>query len=556
MFRTFFKRRMLWVGFVAVLVPLTVLLALQYRWLAALEQTWTLAHKTTLDSFLEDVATRVELFYGETGESTLRLPSSVFREGQLGRAADHFRNAPKDVAAVLFAVRFYGEESSTLRMYSPQSKSMEAPADSEQVQAINLAASHWRSFSYRDIPVEAPELSVDERDDQHRLILYPVTDLASRVVGVTGMVVDQAYFRSHVLPSVIREALARFFPEAVRENLIVTVRDSNRQLIYATDGVEGQHDEITRSFNFVFKDWWLGVRSRDKTPEQFARANFTLNVTFSTLLAAVLLSGILLALNAASREIKLSQMKSDFVSNVSHELRTPLAAIRVFGEHLRLGRVHAPEKVREYGEYIDNESRRLTQLINNILDYSRIESGKKEYLKRAEDLAQVAAGVLKTFQVSVRHQGFELSMETPKGPLPQAWIDAEAIAQVIHNLVDNAIKYSGEGRKVEIRLSSSGGWITLAVRDEGIGISRDEQQKIFERFHRVGTGLVHDVKGSGLGLSIVRHVVKKHGGRVEVDSAPGKGSCFYIHLPVYSGAPTRTPDEMPAAVITGGGERG
>jgi signal transduction histidine kinase len=255
-------------------------------------------------------------------------------------------------------------------------------------------------------------------------------------------------------------------------------------------------------------------------------------MTLSALLAAILIVGITLTLRTALREMRLSSMKNEFVSNVSHELRTPLASIRVFGELMRRGRVTEPDKVREYGTYIETESRRLTQLINNILDFSKIESGRKVYDLEPADIEDVVAASLGSFGTRLRNSGVELAYKGPEEALPEMRIDANAIDRALANLLDNAVKYSDGGDLIEVCLWSDEGEAHIAVRDRGIGIPRDEQQRIFERFHRVSTGLVHDVRGSGLGLSLVQHIMTAHGGRVTVDSKPGRGSTFTLHLPI------------------------
>jgi signal transduction histidine kinase len=206
---------------------------------------------------------------------------------------------------------------------------------------------------------------------------------------------------------------------------------------------------------------------------------------------------------------------------------------------MRLGRVEKAEKVREYGEYIETESRRLTQLINNILDFSKIESAEKKYKFCETDVVDLVATTVSAFAMPLREHGYTIEFTPPQQPVPPLFVDGDALAQVLMNLLDNAVKYSGGQKVIEVDASSSGTEVRVSVRDHGIGIAASEHKRIFEKFYRVGSGLVHDVKGSGLGLAIVSHVVKAHGGRVEVASTPGEGSTFTIVLPV--GAPVPAP---------------
>jgi len=304
---------------------------------------------------------------------------------------------------------------------------------------------------------------------------------------------------------------------------------------------------VTGKISFIFSDLELALVGGNVSPEEWAKSNFLLNVSLSALLALALLGGLVLALRTASREIRLSRMKSDFVSNVSHELRTPLASIRVFGEFLRLGRAKNEEKTREYGEYIETESRRLTQLINNILDFSKIESGAKTYRLEPSSIESTVADTVRTLEVSLRHMGYSLIFNSPREPLPVVQLDADAMAQALSNLVDNAVKYSKGRSEIRVSLKRAGDEALISVEDQGIGISRQEQRKIFERFHRVSTGLVHNVKGSGLGLSIVSHIARAHGGSVTVESEPGSGSTFTIHLPFRSQRPPTGRAGVPAS---------
>ncbi len=518
-----------WIGFTAILIPLLVLLALQYRSLVRLDQTSALVHKAVLNNFLEGVSKEVDYFYRNNAERVLDLPASVFTRNQLAKAAVHFKKKGVEGVKRLFVMSFQHDDDRPLYFY-PSCSSFEPPAWSPELRAVYVASSPWRLLAHKEARVERIRLAVEEKDPDYRILLYPITDDASKLVGVAGMVLDEDYFRHHVLPMAVCRSLASF--DSGELEPLVSVADAKGRIVYTNGPLQNRRMEVERPFSLVFTDWTIGLASRHASPAVVARRNFLLNVGLSAALATVLLGGVLLALRTASREMKLSRMKNEFVSNVSHELRTPLASIRVFAEFLRLGRVDAPEKAREYGEYIETESRRLSQLINNILDFASIESGRKTYHFERCDVREVVCETLKTFGVRLRQNGFNIHLEGADTPLPPARIDPGAIAQSLSNLLDNAVKYSNGRTDVTVSLRRDGDWIVVSVADQGIGIPRDEQRKIFDRFHRVSTGLVHDVKGSGLGLSIVRHIVDAHRGRVTVESRPGEGSTFSIQLPV------------------------
>jgi signal transduction histidine kinase len=530
------RRHALPLGFLAVLAPLALLLALQYRWLVKLDETSALAQQKQLDNYLEGVAADVKWLYSTKMERALNLPSPLFTEGKLEKVAHFFhKEAPPGVRR-LFAASFAGPEEGLLRHFDPKAGCWYEPGWGDEERAIWIAISPWATQAHKGAPLEKTSLVVEERDPRSRILLFPITDETSHVVGITGLILDEAHFRTAVLPAAIAHALPKYFGDDPADDFVVTVRDRRGDLVYTTDPKKRLREEAKKPFSLVFTDWTMGLASRHATVAEVAHRNFGVNIGLSALLATVLLGGVVLALRSASRAVKLSAMKSDFVSNVSHELRTPLASIRVFGELLRLGRVESLDRAREYGEYIETESRRLTQLINNILDFSSIESGRKSYHFERADLADVVAETLKTFEVRLRQSGFVIHFERPAAPLPPVQLDAGAIAQSLSNLLDNAVKYSDGGKEIAVAVAREGGWVTVAVTDRGCGIPRDEQRKIFDRFHRVSTGLVHDVKGSGLGLAIVRHIVEAHQGRVTVESKVGEGSTFTIWLPVDAAA--------------------
>ena len=527
-------RRALWLGFLVASLPLAVLLVLQFRWLAELETTSAIAHRATLDNYLETVAREVEYRFQKSGERALNLSPWVLIEDDLEKAAHHFAKKPVYEARRLFLADFElaGERGTHLFYFDPASRALVPPEWTEEVRSIYVALASWATLAHKGGVLDAVNLVADERSADTRIVLLPITDGGSRVVGAAGMILDQEHFETKLLPAAAGKLLGKLFTEDQRRYLSVAVFDPAGRQVFSTGGATGRAAyERARSFPFAFTDWQLRLADHRSTAGEWARTSFRINFGLSLVLALVLLSGIALALRSASRVMRLSQMKSDFVSNVSHELRTPLASIRVFGELLRLGKVPNDEKVREYGEYIETESRRLTQLINNILDFAKIESGAKSYRLERADLAEVVAETLSSFEVRLKQSGFRVTFERPDAAVPVR-IEPGALAQSVANLVDNAVKYSNGSREIVVEVAREDGDAVLSVQDWGVGIPRAEQEKIFDRFHRVSTGLVHDVKGSGLGLAIVQHIVQAHGGRVRVSSRPGQGSTFAIHLPL------------------------
>jgi signal transduction histidine kinase len=516
-----------------MLVPLIVLLGVQLVQLKRLREAQAIARRATVANYLEAIGSEVQWFYRSAAERALNVPGGWFLQDHLDLIAQQWTEKPVKGAARLFVVDFTKSQYGEVRILDTENHRLVSFPASEEAMAIITAASPWQVLSIQHAPVLTGSLRVEERNPDYRIIANPITDNEHRLVGVAGMVLDVPFFSRTLLPAVIRKSLPEFFPGETGRDIEVMVKDQSGHLLIGDEHPAAPEEVMTRRFPFVFADWTLILHNHRSTPERLARMNFFLNAGLLLMLGALLVSGIVLALRTADRAMRLSAMKSDFVSNVSHELRTPLASIRVFAELMRLGRVQSPEKVREYGDFIERESRRLSRLIENILDFSRIESGRKTYNFAPADMKQVVEGVLQSFEVHLKHNGFTARIEAPPGNLPKVIADPDALGQAVHNLLDNAVKYSGEARHIEVALASSptGDQVTIAVRDHGIGIARPEQAKIFDRFHRVSTGLVHEVKGSGLGLSLVQHIVTVHGGTITVESSPGKGSTFTLHLP-------------------------
>ena len=364
-----------------------------------------------------------------------------------------------------------------------------------------------------------------ESDGQEDAVILTSED--SDVVGVLRYRFACAYAHG--------ELLAEFFEnEFVNPHGVWVVRVANPwgKVLYESAPTPNDRFEVKRTMTSPsFKDLKLYLRSRDKTIEQEIERWKRTKLAMIGFLDLLLLGGLFLVFSNVQRELRLSRLKSDFVANVSHELKTPLALIRLFSETLELGRAPSEEKKRHYYRVINKESHRLGQLINNILDFSMIEAGRRKYHPQPCDLRPVVEEVVEAYRFQIEQQGFQLEVEIDES-IPSVMADAEAVGQALINLVNNAIKYSADDRHLIIALRRVGARVELSVADRGIGIASAEHAKVFEKFYRAESSLVHDTKGSGLGLALVQHIAEAHGGVVRLESAPGRGSKFTISLPI------------------------
>ena len=280
-----------------------------------------------------------------------------------------------------------------------------------------------------------------------------------------------------------------------------------------------------------FPPWLIEFSQRPQSAyRRFFASSQSIYFFMFILIAGILVFGLVLTIRAVSHELELARLKSDFVSTVSHEFKSPLTSIRHLAEMLQAGSVPSEERRRRYYDVLVEQTSRLSSLVTNILDLARIEEGKKEFVFEPLDVGELVRDLVAATQQRVGHEGYVLATSA-EASLPSVRADRNALSRAITNLLDNAMQYSREVKDIAVRVSAYDRHVVVAVEDHGAGIPGNEVEKVFDRFYRGGDALTRAVKGSGLGLALVKEIVEAHGGTVHVESTLGQGSTFTIRLP-------------------------
>jgi signal transduction histidine kinase len=400
---------------------------------------------------------------------------------------------------------------------------------------------------------EPPYLSSSEpilrngRKVYSNMVFFPLAAAPKGDTAIGGVMIDPDFLEQFLpasLDAMLSEKGADTKHDPHPKPAVMVHFYKDHTPLAASSGWDGGDPEMERKLEGAFPDLAMAIRYPGTTikaiNQRFLRTSYIILGTLSLLL----LTGLFFTYRSVTKTMELAKLKSDIVSNVSHELRTPLALIRLYAETLELGRIPDDTKKLEYYRIVRKESERLTGLINNILDFSRIEAGRKEYDFRETDLPSLVRETLDSYHYQIEQNGFRYE-ERISNDLPPVRVDREAIARSLLNLVNNALKYSSDDKYLAVSLDRENGSVKLDVIDHGIGIPRAEQNKIFDKFYRVCDPMCHDNKGSGLGLALVQHIVDAHGGKISVESSPGKGSKFTIRLPLRPGMAAG-----PSALIT------
>ena len=340
----------------------------------------------------------------------------------------------------------------------------------------------------------------------------------------------------HDIGRIVKEAMPSLFAETSTSSRMNVV-DEDGRIIYAPPLRSGEFTVGVR-FPTTLYGWRVQVSpgaSDELTVRVQNRA--MLELVMVVLSCGVIVLGVAVILLAAERERRISAAKSDFVANVSHELKTPLALVRLFAEMLQSGRVASDEKRQQYLDIIVSESERLSALIENVLDFARVERGRQAYELAEGDVGEAVARAVNVYRYRAEREGVDLVTDLEAG-LPLARIDDRAVQLAVINLLDNALKYAPGGEVVTVQARRERGSVVVRVVDRGPGVPPEERERIFERFVRGSTARVpvggRPTRGSGIGLALVKHIAESHGGRAWVEPRPGDGSgaSFAVSIPI------------------------
>ena len=331
---------------------------------------------------------------------------------------------------------------------------------------------------------------------------------------------------------------SNLFPEVLTSvelgrDVFVGILGDKDSLLYFQQNIPVTNYLVAKNFSQLFVNWKVALYDRNgKSIEQLTGKERQLYLVLFLGIIIVMLIGIVIMVRALIHESEVSRMKSEFVSNVSHELKTPLALIRMFGETLDAGIVTDEKKRREFYSIIRKESERLSHLIDNVLDFSKMDTGVKKYYFEEADLVKVIRDSLEAYKFHIHDNGFEMKSELPD-ELVMVKIDKDAISQAFLNLLSNAVKYSVDSKYILVEVLKNSTSAMISVTDNGVGIAKEELKKIFDKFYQVPITKLRETRGSGLGLALAKHIIEAHGGKIEAVSKPGKGSKFTIIIPLH-----------------------
>lgn len=511
-----------------VVVSLALLLALQWRALHDIRDVEPKARWAAMRDLVQTLAQEPRLYYRPRARRSLMVPYPLLYPDKRAALAAHFDQTRFEGMRDFFIIDM--SDPRVPLFYDPQRHAFVPRPDRAAITAPVVA--DWlkprvwpNSGSIISPTIRWETLFWYDDDPRNHLMVYPVFD-EERLLAMTGFVFDEHYLLEHIIPEAVRRELPRFLGNRAGE-VVIAVRDSYGRPLWENQRGLPQRVDVHYQFEYLFRTWTIGAQSKALTPEQFADRSFRITLAIDGLVALVAVAAIIFAFHVGARGARVAAMKEAFVSNVTHELRTPLASIVLFGRLLRLGEERKSETMR-YGAFIEAEGERLSRMVEKILTFSR--SRRQPLRKESTDLAALVRTTMAELKPALDSRGFAADVDCEGGPL-LAPVDTAALREAIRNLVDNAVSYSGESRRLRVRAVADNGEVAISVTDYGIGIATPDLRRIFDRFYRGSDARVAEVRGTGIGLSIVRAIAEGHGGTVTVQSRVGAGSTFTIRLP-------------------------
>jgi len=314
-------------------------------------------------------------------------------------------------------------------------------------------------------------------------------------------------------------------------DIVCWVVSANSDAILQT----GEINTLSPTVALNLGEWLAGAKlnvyhKRTKNIEESSRRRMAVNISMVGILFIIIILSSILSLRMTMKEVELSRMKTNFISSVSHEMRLPLSTIKTANEMFNIGKIKDNKQAKKYYEYIASEVNRLERLVSNVLDFSRIDAGRKKYHFKKESLGEIAKEAVGSVNDYFKKERFSIE-ENIEGII-NVRVDKEAVMQAVLNLLDNAKKYSGTSKIIKVKISRNDKYAVLDIIDKGIGIEKDKISKVFDVFYRTEDEMTRKTKGVGLGLSIVKHIMDVHRGKVEVKSEKGEGSTFSLLFPL------------------------
>jgi signal transduction histidine kinase len=346
----------------------------------------------------------------------------------------------------------------------------------------------------------------------------------SRSVGLLGVKINDQHLIKDVMPAAIQSI-------PISHPLHVVVSHLKGKVLLGEKNSSTEPATATEFFEDNFPPWRIDIfpsGGEDSGAFDLKRSFYFWTIIT---LVVVLISGAILISRTIAQEMAVLRLKSDFVSSVSHEFKSPLTSIKSLAERLRDGKVKDSDRMKQYFSVITQDADRLARLVTNILDFSKIEEGKREYEFVETDLRQLITQNIEDFRKEEIAKGMQIQTQIAED-LPLIVLDEDAFTQALINLLDNAVKFSPDRKEIDVVLEKDDKYVILEVKDKGIGIPENEWDKIFDKFYQVRNEFRQSTKGTGLGLTLIKHTVEAHGGRIEVESRVGEGSTFSIILPI------------------------